>query len=613
MLKRSASLLLILLVTICAHAQKKSKVVVECLEGNCKDGIGLVKVYCSAGLKNQIKSCQMDGTVYYYGEFRKGEPSGRGRLAWTAPNYSSVYRPPTNEEIKSAPLVVLLDKDVSFVFDGEFRDGVPDGEGAMGSKQLSAPSQEFTAMGLPNWSISLPTGFGTHLPAYKGTREFYYGNFRISDNTLTRKWKQKNAPLIPDYFKTQASYYEFRRVDSVVNNNGQIWAKVSVASDASPEKKTTDISKMMHERTGRFLYEERDITKDGKRVKPAYRPSVRYYLNGYAKNGWVIEDKVTSNRFADSMYLYRVLYRNGQQIMTSDIPFPLDEQNWAQLQLPDGKRYEGAVNEQQQPHGFGETSFQVRGVSYYFQGYFANGRQVGPGILVTQGRFRTLARAGDFENFQLKRGYVELDRPETSYYWGPYSDSAQIVYGRLVFGTQREFKGLIQLPQLIPNGNGVYTFSNGVRQEGYFNGDQLVTGVTSKSASQLMLHEVVRYKNRSSFVVKITSTDVVLANGMTIAKNSGQPVEIDTQHPYYQFTCSCKTCGGDGKVVETRYAPPKEKVTNYYAASTHMAGMYEYVGTQRDILYGTGGKYNVGRTCQECNGVGTWICKTEIQ
>ena len=544
MTKVFAPILALFLFPVCASAQKKSKIVIDCLEGNCKDGIGLVKVYCSDGLKNHVKSCQLDGAVFYYGEFHKGKPTGQGRLVWTAPNYVSAYRPPTTEEIKSASAVALLDKDVSFLFDGEFKDGVPDGNGVIGSKQSLSPSQEFTPMGLPNWSISLPSSFGAHLPAYQGTRELYYGNFRIADNTQTRKWKQKNAPLIHDYFKTQASYYEFRRIDSVINNNGQIWAKLSVPSDTATVGKGADIGKMMHGQTSRYLYEERDIAKDGKRVKPAYRPSVRYYLNGYSKEGWVIEDKVTGNRFADSMYLYRVLYRNGQQITTSETPFPLDEQNWTQLQLPDGKLYEGAVNDQQQPHGFGQTSFQLSGVPCYFQGYFANGRQMGPGILVTQGRFRMLARAGDFENYQLRRGYVELDRPETSYYWGPFSDSTQLVYGRLVYGKQREFKGLVQLPLMIPNGNGVYTYANGLRKEGYFTGEQLITGVTTKSATQLLIHEVVRYKDRSSFVVKITSSDVVLANGMTISKNSGQPVEIDTKHPYYQFTCSCSTCGG---------------------------------------------------------------------
>jgi hypothetical protein len=40
--------------------------------------------------------------------------------------------------------------------------------------------------------------------------------------------------------------------------------------------------------------------------------------------------------------------------------------------------------------------------------------------------------------------------------------------------------------------------------------------------------------------------------------------------------------------------PLQKKVTNYYAATTHMAGVYEYVGTKKETLYGTGGKYTVG-------------------
>lgn len=613
MAKLPALMLALFLFPLCAPAQKKSKVIIDCLEGNCKDGTGLVKVYCSSGLNNYINSCQQDGSVYYYGQFKNGKPTGKGRLVWTLPNYVRAYAPPSVEEIKSSTLMALLEKDVAFVFDGQFVGGLPDGEGAMGTSKFTAPGNEFTLTGLPNWHISLPSGYGPDVPVYKGTREIFYGNITLSDNSLTRKWKQKNTPTINDYFKTRIEYYEFKRMDSVVHNNGQIWAKLSANPAGQSGKTASAISKTMHPQNERYLYEERDIRINGQFIKPRYGPSVKYYLNGYSKNGWIIQDKVTNNRFVDSTYLYRILYRNGEQITAGDMPFPLDEQNWKQLQLPDGKQYEGAVNDQNLPHGYGETSFQVNGVQHYFQGYFVNGRQIGSGMLLSQGAFRLVPKVGYFEEFQLKRGYVEIGQSATSYYVGPYSDSSQVVYGRLVYGNQREFKGQIQVPALIPHGNGVYSYSNGLKKEGYFLGEQLLTGVTSKNVSQLLLHEVVKYQQVTTFVAKITASDVFLANGKVISKKSDQVVELDTRYPYYQFTCSCQTCGGDGKVVETRYAPPKDKVTTYYEASNHMAGMYEYVGTQKEVLYGTGGKYTVGSTCQACNGVGTWICKTEIR
>lgn len=637
MLIKPFRLLFILLLSLSVNAQKKPPVF-QCLEGQCKTGEGIAQIYISdRGYAYPGIISHENDIIYYQGEFKKGLPHGKGRLIrlpflwydYDRKIQGNIYNTLSVEKFKTTPAAVLVHQyRARFLYEGEFIDGRPAGKGSLhipGSNnhmEYTKFKNDQMRRDVYKWHLELGDlvrqEYSLSIKNYTNDAdrglESFYGIF-----SSLATWDGSSSGTVR-YYKGDALYYSIfpaslslNKMDSVINRHDSLFARLTTLHEDSlldqPEK---GLHKPYNKFLRPFFYEQIDfaVNRPIRTTKPGVTNNVvRYYIHGFENHGWVIEGNSLKGKPQE---LRRNLYFKDNLVDTSRLPFPADEARYNKVMLGDTTYY-GSVNEKNQPDGYGELTYTDQQALVYFEGYFQDGQQVGPGRTISYvGSTSPLTRAGYFHDYKMQWGYEQLGGG--GYFAGRYCNIPDCLNdGQLTDNSGRiYYQG--QMSGTNPHGQGTKYFPNGVRQQGTWRFGVLTEGVITGSLGKLNINDVVKYNGVSSYVVQKTTDGVLLANGTRIryADVEGKDLLLGDQYAINKFKCECPGCKGSGRITRKINVGNTTTTTNYYKP-THMMGLYNYVGSKTVIEFSGGFSINATGTCGLCNGGGRQFCRTEVK
>lgn len=549
----------------------------NCVAGNCRNGFGLMRVSTTRDpLPHTVGT--FNNTFYYYlaGEFKKGKLEGKGcrfEVPWNNGNFK-----PYDELYGSMIKQGLLPKPDSSRFQwfetGTYANDKLNGEGFL-----------------------VQYNYGGYNSKAKLIRQGQFQNGKLEGRGV--KIISRPGPLY----------------DTITKNYGKNNVEFqTVIAGTYKNDACVSGTKTMMSSTGVWG----NITGE--------------YLDNDFLTGWVIKDyydNAKNSNTSEGFHFvrtqpYRVIYVGG--IETGN-RFPAEQAaDIRKADLGDGRIYEGEVDINGKPFGFGE----IKSAAYYYKGFVDNGQPHGYGIYYASPVISKVM-GGRFEYGRLASGtsYQSGGWPTTiqcvGYTKNPAPPEFNLFTGQVYNGdyfertynydaNTRTYKLSREKSGYMINGQPSETYVSVGKTNEDIKKQRTVTN-GNIAFRDVVPGDVVVLDGLASLVVDNKYMRINLADGRYIVDNfQNQPIRL-SRHKAEAFEHSCNTCNGKAFTTITYTPPPQEVVLTRYRPETIVGDftIYTHYVTETTRYTKTFGPVTRKEFCSKCNGTGREKITTQLK